>query len=114
MCPRPQFLYDYIFPQPTRRITALRSELQNNCHQLGNQLICDGLGIFHHYLEALYLGSLFENLLDKAMSLCPLTNVSKEWDIIPVDSQKVINVFTKNGRNVDVICRNGSRTNQLV
>jgi hypothetical protein len=63
---------------PSNRSTICCSSLMMTCHWLGNQLISDGLRVLHRRLEASCLGSLFGNLPDKAMSLCLLTNVSKE------------------------------------
>jgi hypothetical protein len=90
-----------------------RADLQNNCRRFGSRLICDSLGLFYRRLEASCLGSLFGNLPETALKMCPMAQVTKEWDVIQADSHKVV-IFSKKGRNIDILFKNGSRTNAIV
>lgn len=108
--PRPLLLVshnDMLHQETSRDILAAK------CHKIGTRLLCSDLGVFLRRMSASCLGSLFAQLPNDALLQCHMANFTQPWYILPIDSDTLI-FFSKEGRGVDTICDNGTRTSQTV
>jgi hypothetical protein len=90
-----------------------KTELDTRCHKFGRRLVCQDLGVFNRHLTDTCLGSLFGRLDAEALTKCSMKEVKNDWQVITINADTLI-VFSKKGRGVDVICKNGTRVNSLV
>jgi hypothetical protein len=87
-----------------------RAELDTACHRIGNRLMCENLGIFHRHLPDTCLGALFSRAAAAALRLCKLQPIQQDWYAMEIPPDRVL-LFSKKGRKVDTLCRNGTRFN---
>jgi hypothetical protein len=90
-----------------------RPELSSKCAKSGTRLVCHDLGVFFRQLSSTCLGSLFGRLTASATSRCTVSLPVNDWEIVPIDRNSYV-VFSKKGRGIDILCRNGTRRTQII